>query len=90
MQATLPLAPVQQPILPAPVSDLVAHLRAEGFQAGTPDHLAEWARAIDEAIVRRAKCGSCGRRGLDYRPMHHGGQYRVVGECPQCGAAEQF
>jgi hypothetical protein len=73
-----------------PTEGLAQRLARQGWQRGVPPHLNAWARAVDEALCRRARCGNCQRRGLKYGPFFRGPKYRVVGECPDCGYQEEF
>lgn len=65
-------------------------LLAQGFRPGTPPDLHPDDAAIDRLCCRQLVCGGCGRRGLDYTPMHRGRDgYRVLGVCPYCSRCEE-
>lgn len=72
-----------------PAVELARQFQAAGFVEGLPPHLPERALEIDRAACQRLKCPGCRRRGLDYRPFHHGPRYRVLACCLACGAGDE-
>jgi hypothetical protein len=64
-------------------------LLALGYERGAPPHVRAATQAIDRQVCRQSRCGSCGRRGLSYRPFHRGREYRVLAVCPACQAAKE-
>lgn len=73
----------------APATSLLDRLRREGYQAGAPSHLQDWALLIDVGTCRKLKCPGCHQRGMVFKPHHRGRSYKVVAECPRCGAGEE-
>jgi hypothetical protein len=69
---------------------LACVLRAAGYVRGLPRAVGAAAAAIDRGLCRRCVCPGCGRQGLEFRPWHRGGSYRVVSACRECGAAEEL
>ncbi len=60
-----------------------------GWLPNPPGHIRAETLRIDERVCRALRCGSCGRRGLIFNPLHRGNAYSVQGVCPTCGQVEQ-
>jgi hypothetical protein len=64
-------------------------LASIGFEPGAPAGVPAFALAIDKLCAAEMVCGSCGRKGLRWRPYHDTvGTYRALSVCP-CGFAEE-
>lgn len=83
-----PTLAIIAPEVPTAAS-ILDRLRRQGYQAGPPDHLQDWALLIDVGTCRKLKCPGCHQRGMVFKPHHRGRSYRVVAECPRCGAGQE-
>jgi hypothetical protein len=45
--------------------------------------------AIDRRVYSAMRCAACRQRGMHFRPMHRGREYRAVAVCRRCGHAEE-
>jgi hypothetical protein len=69
------------PILPIP---------AAAWFPGAPPHVTKESQEIDRRCAAEAVCPRCRRRGMAYRPMHCGRDYRALAECTCCGEVMEF
>jgi hypothetical protein len=60
-----------------------------GYREGPPPHLDAGTLATDRRVYSAMKCGQCRRRGMHFRPMHRGREYRAVAVCRHCGHGEE-
>jgi hypothetical protein len=63
-------------------------LAALGFEPGPPAHLDTCTLATDRRAYSVMRCAACKRRGMRFRPMHRGREYRAVAVCRHCGHGE--
>lgn len=61
-----------------------------GFVEGAPGHIPTEYVEIDRRCARAMRCGSCGKRGLVYRPFRRGRDYRALASCEKCGSGESM
>lgn len=73
-----------------PAAETIRQLEAHGYRPGFPVHLTLAAQRIDRQFCRFARCPACRRRGLEARPFHRLGSYRLMAECPHYHSAEEF
>jgi hypothetical protein len=60
-----------------------------GYREGPPAHLDPATLAIDRRVYSAMNCGRCRKRGMAFRPMHRGREYRAVAVCRHCGHGEE-
>jgi hypothetical protein len=70
-------------------SDFLSALALLGYEEGPPAHLDVQTVAIDRRIYSAMKCSQCRRRGMHFRPMHRGMEYRAVAVCRHCDHGEE-
>ena len=68
---------------------LAATLGRHGYTPGVPEHLTDFARRVDAALVQALRCPHCQGR-LRYHPYRQGTRYRVLAACVTCGYGEEF
>ena len=77
---------MQTPTIATSAEALERELRLLGFEDGPPSGLHPEILAIDLRVYRHSRCDACGHRGQIVRPMHRGRDYKLLLECPSCGA----
>jgi hypothetical protein len=81
---------VPETIPHATAAGYAAALHLLGYESGYPFRLRPDAREADAELCWSAKCPACGMNGLSPHPYHSGRSYRLIAECLECGAAEEF
>jgi hypothetical protein len=78
-----------QPATTTQASAAEAALAALGYSEGPPPGMDPGTVAIDRRVYSAMRCAACRQRGMHFRPMHRGREYRAVAVCRRCGHAEE-
>ncbi len=84
-EADAPAIVPPRPTSFTPAAMLEQQLRNQGFKPGTPPHLKDFARRIDQGIAHNQNCLRCGCVGQEYHPFYRQRSYRVIWACAVCG-----
>ena len=80
---------MQTPTIATSAEALERERRLLGFEDGAPAQMPPEILRIDLRVYRHSRCDACSHRGQIVRPMHRGHDYKLLLECPSCGAGSE-